>query len=76
MSDLAQKVREALAEVLPALAMDGVAVEVVGVDEGIVQVRLGGTCTGCPSTIRAVIMGLEEELTRRVPGVRYLEAMP
>ncbi len=76
MSDLADRVREALKEALPALAMDGVGVEVVGVDEGIVQVRLNGTCTGCPSTIRAVIVGLEEELTRRVPGVRYLEAMP
>lgn len=75
-SEIAEKVREVLGEVLPALAMDSVGVEVLGVDSGIVQVRLNGTCTGCPSSVRAVVMGLEEELTRRVPGVRYLEALP
>jgi Fe-S cluster biogenesis protein NfuA len=63
-------------EVLPALAMDGATVEVVGVDAGVVQVRLGGTCSSCPATVRAVIMGIEEELRRRVPEVDYLEAVP
>lgn len=75
-AELLGRVRQVVAEeVLPALEMDGAAVEVVGVDEGIVQVRLAGTCAGCPSSIRAVIMGIEEELLRRVPGVRYLEAV-
>ncbi|MBY0229114.1 MAG: NifU family protein [Gemmataceae bacterium] len=74
--DLLAQVREVVArEVLPALEMDGTAVEVLGVDAGIVQVRLAGTCTGCPSSIRAAIMGIEEELLKRVPGVRYLEAV-
>ena len=79
MSDeaLVAQVRDVVArEVLPALSMDGTAVEIVGVDGGIVQVRLTGTCTACPSSIRAVMMGIEEELLRRVPGVRYLEAVP
>ncbi|MGL4553394.1 MAG: NifU family protein, partial [Gemmataceae bacterium] len=67
-AEVGVKVREALADVLPALGMDGVGVEVVGVDGGVVQVRLNGTCAGCPSSVRAVVMGLEEELTRRVPG--------
>ena len=43
---------------------------------GVVQVRLGGTCSSCPSTVRAVIVGIEDELRRRVPGVEYLEAVP
>jgi Fe-S cluster biogenesis protein NfuA len=74
--ELLGRVRQVVAEeVLPALEMDGTVVEVVGVDEGIVQVRLTGTCAGCPASIRAVIMGIEEELLRRVPGVRYLEAV-
>lgn len=75
MSDVAEQVRAALGDVLPALAMDGVGVEVLGADGGVVQVRLSRTCTSCPSSVRAVIVGLEEELTRRVPGVRYLEAV-
>ena len=61
---------------LPALAMDGAGVEVLDVDDGIVRVRLSGTCSCCPSTTQAVIMGIEDELRRRVPEVDYLEAVP
>jgi len=63
-------------DVLPALHMDGVGIEVIGFDRGVVQVRLGGTCTGCPATVQAVILGIEQELRQRVPEVDYLEAMP
>jgi Fe-S cluster biogenesis protein NfuA len=70
---VAQVVRD---EVLPLLQMDGGGVEVVGVHGGVVQVRLSGTCSGCPSVVQAVILGLEDELRRRVPGVEYLEAVP
>ncbi len=63
-------------EILPLLQMDGGGVEVLAVSDGVVQVRLHGTCTGCPSTIHAVIMGIEDELRRRVPEIRYLEAVP
>jgi Fe-S cluster biogenesis protein NfuA len=71
------RVERALAEqVLPALAMDGVSVEVVGIDAGVVQVRLGGACGGCPCSVQAVIMGVESELRRLVPEVDYLEGVP
>jgi Fe-S cluster biogenesis protein NfuA len=63
-------------ELLPALQMDGAGVEVVGVDGGVVQVRLTGTCASCPATVRAVIVGIEDELRRRIPGVEYLETVP
>jgi Fe-S cluster biogenesis protein NfuA len=63
-------------EVLPLLQMDGGGVEVLGIDDGVVRVRLLGTCSGCPATIQAVILGVEEELRKRVPGVEYLEAVP
>jgi Fe-S cluster biogenesis protein NfuA len=76
-TELREKVERVVAEeVLPLLQMDGGGVEVLGVEDGIVRVRLHGTCGGCPSTIQAVIMGVEEELRRRVPGVDYLEAVP
>jgi Fe-S cluster biogenesis protein NfuA len=78
MSDeLKKQVQRVVAEeLLPALQMDGAGVEVVGVEGGIVQVRLSGTCSSCPATLQAVIMGIENELRRRVPGVEYLEAVP
>jgi Fe-S cluster biogenesis protein NfuA len=71
------RVRRVLAEeVAPLLQMDGGSVEVVCVSEGVVQVRLGAACAGCPGSVYAVVMGLEEELRRRVPGIEYLEAVP
>ena len=75
--DLKARVAQVLAEqVGPALAMDGTAIEVVDVSDGVAQVRLGGVCSGCPSTIMTVIMGIEEELKKHVPEVEYLEAVP
>lgn len=71
-----QVVRFLKEEIAPALYLDADAIEVVDVRDGVVQVRLGGACGGCPSTIMTVIMGIEQELRRRVPGVEYLEALP
>jgi Fe-S cluster biogenesis protein NfuA len=75
--DLKTRVARIVAEeVAPLLAMDGTGIEVVGVDGGIVQVRLNGACSGCPGSVYAVPMGIEEELRKRVPEVEYLEAVP
>ena len=63
-------------EVAPLLQMDGSGIEVVAIDNGVVQVRLHGVCGCCPASVQAVIMGIEDELRRRVPEVEYLEAVP
>lgn len=63
-------------EVAPAFAVEGTKIEVVDVSDGIAQVRFGGTCSSCPATISALIMGIEQELRSRVPEVRFLEAVP
>jgi Fe-S cluster biogenesis protein NfuA len=74
---LIERVRRIIMEeVLPILHMDGGGVEVLTIQDGVVQVRLLGSCGGCPGTIQTVLMVLEEELRRRVPGVEYLEAVP
>ena len=74
---LKERVARVLAEeVAPALEMDGAGLEVVDVANGVVRLHLGGTCSGCPSTIMAVINGIEQELRRLVPEVEYLEAVP
>jgi len=76
-NDLKARVARVVAEeVAPLLAMDGAAIEVIDVDGGIVQVRLNGACSGCPGSVYAVLTGIEEELRKRVPGVKYLEAVP
>jgi Fe-S cluster biogenesis protein NfuA len=75
--NLKERIARVLAEeVAPALQLDGSAVEVCDVSDGVVCVRLGSVCGGCPNTLMAVIMGLEQELRRRMPEVEYLEVVP
>ena len=73
-SDLHQRVARVLAEeIAPALAMDGGAVQLIEVVDGVARVRLDGICNGCPSTMMAVLASVEHELHRRVPEVEYIE---
>lgn len=75
--ELKQRLIRVLAEeVGPALAMDGTAIEVLDVHDGVARVRLGGVCGNCPGSILAALMGIEQELRQRIPEVEYLEAVP
>src|SRR4029077_16051148 len=75
--NLVDRVRSVLsAEIAPALQLDGGDIELLDVTDGVARVRLHGVCNGCPSTIMAVIMGIEQELRRRLPEIEYLEAVP
>jgi Fe-S cluster biogenesis protein NfuA len=78
MSDaLKERVAQVLRdEIGPALEMDGTAFEVLEVADGVVRLRLGGGGACCPSSIMAVVMGIEQELRKRVPEVESLEAVP
>ncbi len=63
-------------EVGPALAMDGTQIEVLDITDGVARLRLGGVCGSCPSSLMAVINGIEQELRKHVPEVAYIEAVP
>ena len=69
---LEQQVREALGELRPALQMDGGDVELIGVDSGVVTVRLLGACGGCPMATMTLVGFVEERLKQRVPEVRQV----
>ncbi|HEV3117057.1 MAG TPA: NifU family protein [Gemmataceae bacterium] len=76
-TDLQARVSKVLAEeLIPMLQMDGGDIELLDITDGVVRVRMHGACSGCPSTIMAVVMGIEQELRRRVPEVEYLEVVP
>jgi Fe-S cluster biogenesis protein NfuA len=76
-ASLQERVARVLANhVAPALQMDGAAIEVLDVTDGVARVRLTGAGGCCPSSILTVIMGIEEELRKHVPEVAYLEAVP
>lgn len=75
-TDLRDRVSEVLRrEISPALQIDGSSIEVIEVDNGIARLRVGGICTGCPSTIMTIIMGIEQELRRAIPQIHHVEAI-
>jgi Fe-S cluster biogenesis protein NfuA len=78
MSDSQLSIKERVAQVLateiaPALQMNGTDLEVVEVIDGVARIRFQGACTGCPSTVMSLLMGIEQELRQRVPEVEYIE---
>ena len=75
--NLLEACKKAIKEyVEPALQMDGGRIEVAGLDGNILQVRLLGTCGSCPSSIRAVLFGIEEEIQKHLPQIDFVEAIP
>jgi Fe-S cluster biogenesis protein NfuA len=74
MDDLTARVKVVIAEsIRPALQTTGGDIELVGIDQGIVQVRLTGTCGACPSTAMFMVMDIERQLREQVPEVEYVE---
>jgi Fe-S cluster biogenesis protein NfuA len=69
-----ERVSGALDEVRPYLVAHGGGVELVGVHEGVVQLRLEGACHGCPSSARTLQSAVEEAIMRAAPDVERIEA--
>jgi Fe-S cluster biogenesis protein NfuA len=72
---LKTEVARALEEVRPHLQADGGDVELVDIEDGVVKVRLKGTCAGCPMSQMTVKWGVENYLKKKVPGVKSVEAV-
>jgi Fe-S cluster biogenesis protein NfuA len=71
-ADMKNRVTSALDEVRPALQMDGGDVELVGIEDGVVRVRLLGACGGCPMATMTLVGFVEERLRARVPEIRQV----
>ncbi len=69
---LEQHVRETLEDLRPALQMDGGDVEFVGLQDGVVSVRLLGACGGCPMATMTLVGFVEERLKQKVPEIRQV----
>ena len=70
---LKEKVESVLEEVRPHLQADGGDVELVGVEGGIVKLKLLGACGSCPSSTMTLKMGIERVLKERIPEVESVE---
>jgi Fe-S cluster biogenesis protein NfuA len=66
-----EKVREVIEkEIKPLLMMEGGSIELVGVDDGIVKVKLQGACAGCPMSQYTLVNFVEATLRERIPEVK------
>lgn len=74
-SVLKEEIAQALEEVRPHLQVDGGDVELVDVEDGVVKVRLKGSCAGCPMSQMTLKWGVENYLKKKVPGVKSVEAV-
>lgn len=64
-----EKVEAALDMIRPSLQADGGDVELVGVENGTVQVRLTGACGGCPMAAMTLKEGVERVIKQQVPDI-------
>lgn len=72
--DMAERVRGVLnSEVNPGLAQHGGKAELVGVRDGVAEIRLTGGCQGCGAAKMTLSYGIEQSLRSKIPelqGVR------
>jgi len=75
-SEITQKIKALLeSHVRPAVAMDGGDIIYEDFEDGIVKLRLQGSCSGCPSSTLTLKAGIEGLLTRMIPEVKSVEAV-
>lgn len=70
-----EQIEKALGEIRPMLARHLGNIEFVKFEEGIVYVRLLGTCHGCPLSQLTLKAGVEELLKSKIPEVVSVEAI-
>jgi Fe-S cluster biogenesis protein NfuA len=69
------RVEKVLGELRPQLQADGGDIELLGVDHGVVKVRLKGACAGCPMSTMTLKMGVEQHLKKKIPEIVKVEAL-
>jgi Fe-S cluster biogenesis protein NfuA len=66
----------ALDPVRPYITEHGGDIEVLGVERGVVRVRLSGACSGCTSAAQTLRYGVEEALRENLPGFVAMDVAP
>jgi Fe-S cluster biogenesis protein NfuA len=72
--DMETRIRGALDSVRPALQGHGGNVELLAIsDDGVVRLRMEGSCHGCPSSAQTLRQTIEEAIYARAPDVSGIE---
>ncbi len=64
-----ERVRQALDRVRPYLGSHGGGVELLAIEDGVVRLRLDGTCHGCPSSAQTLKYAIEQAIMESAPDV-------
>ena len=75
MQELKEQVEAALERIRNALRVEGGDVELVDIKDGLVKVKLQGSCAGCPFSQMTLKNFIEKELRKDVSGVSSVEAV-
>lgn len=70
-----ERVQKAIQELRPNLQADGGDIELLGVENGVVKVKLKGACAGCPMSTMTIQWGVERFLKRKIPEIVKVEAV-
>jgi Fe-S cluster biogenesis protein NfuA len=70
---LETRARRALEDVRPHLRSHGGNVELLGVVDGIIRLRLQGNCHGCPSSSETLRKLIEQAIYQAAPDARAIE---
>jgi Fe-S cluster biogenesis protein NfuA len=75
--DTIDRIEQTLDMLRPYIASHRGQVEVVDFDErdGVLLVRLGGTCHGCSASSVTLKQGIESRLREAVPEVKHVESV-
>lgn len=68
------RVEKVLNQIRPSLIRDGGNVELVGVNDGVVKIKLTGACSGCPMSTLTLKMGIERILKKEIPEITEVVA--
>ncbi|HEX3557458.1 MAG TPA: NifU family protein [Thermoanaerobaculia bacterium] len=71
--DLETRVGRALDHVRPYLGSHGGDVKLLGVEDGVVRLRLEGSCHGCPSSTVTMKLAIEKAIEEAAPEILRLE---
>ncbi|HLJ60773.1 MAG TPA: NifU family protein [bacterium] len=70
------RVQQVLDTIRPHVQADGGDIELVDIVDGVVQIRLAGSCVGCMYSMMTLQAGVERMLKEQVPEVKAVEAAP
>ena len=73
--DVVKRIKELLENyVKPAVEMDGGAIQFKSYNDGVVNLMLQGSCSGCPSSMITLKAGIEGMMKRMIPEVNEVVA--